>query len=75
MPSTAAPNRDGRRTAAAGQPLGEREGSRQPGRGLKANRKDELESRLERCLRQRGRMPNIVAVDFARATSWRRSTR
>ncbi len=38
-----------------------------PAAASKANRKDELESRLERCLRQRGRMPNIVAVDFAGA--------
>ena len=36
-----------------------------PAAASKANRKDELESRLERCLRERGRMPNIIAVDFA----------
>jgi hypothetical protein len=36
-----------------------------PAAAAKANGKDTLQSRLERCLRERGRMPNIIAVDFA----------
>ncbi|HEX6785929.1 MAG TPA: hypothetical protein VF076_01935, partial [Acidimicrobiales bacterium] len=31
----------------------------------RANQRDVLTDRLERCLRERGLMPNIVAVDFA----------
>ncbi len=36
-----------------------------PSAASRANRRDVLTDRLERCLRERGLMPNIVAVDFA----------
>ncbi|MGI9031829.1 MAG: hypothetical protein ACR2HP_17870, partial [Ilumatobacteraceae bacterium] len=40
-----------------------------PGTARKANADDVVRDRMERCLRERGALPNIIATDFAQASN------